>query len=68
MLYNFPLIFNEAPLAAKSGDNSINMAQADLTLALYAFSAPPADPIVSPRYQNLLTHSHFPTLFISTSF
>jgi hypothetical protein len=49
MLYNFPLIFNEAPLAVKSGDNSLNLAQADLTIALDASSAPPDYPIVSPR-------------------
>jgi hypothetical protein len=50
MLYNFPywISFLES-IAVKSGDNSLSLAQADLTLALDASSASPADPIVSPR-------------------
>ena len=39
----------DAPLAVKIGDNSLNFAQAHLTLALAASSTPPPAPSVSPK-------------------
>ena len=57
-LYIFPFMRYDAPQAVRIGDNSLNFAQAHLTLALAASSTPPA-PSVSPKYQNLGTHSNF---------
>src|SRR5271163_318253 len=48
-LYNLPFTLREAPLDVRIGDNSLNLAHAHLTLALDASSAPPPDPIISPK-------------------
>ena len=48
-LYIFPFMRYDAPLAVRIGDNSLNFAQAHLTLALAASSIPPPAPSVSPK-------------------
>ena len=49
VLYIFPFIQYDAPQAVRIGDNSLNLAQAHLALALAAFSTPPPAPSVSPK-------------------
>ena len=49
----------DAPRAVRIEDNSLNLAQAHLTLALAASSTPPSAPSLSPKKQNLGTHSNF---------
>ena len=48
-LYIFLFMWYDAPLAVRIGDNSLNLAQANLTLALAASSTPPPAPSVSPK-------------------
>ena len=48
-LYIFPFIRYDAPRAVRIGDNSLNLAQAHLTLALATSSTPPPAPSVSPK-------------------
>ena len=48
-LYIFPFMRYDAPRAVRIGDNSLNLAQAQLTLALAASSAPHPAPSVSPK-------------------
>ena len=48
-LYIFPFVRYDAPRAVRIGDNSLNLAQAHLALALAASSAPPPAPSVSPK-------------------
>ena len=48
-LYIFPFMRYDAPRAVRIGDNFLNLAQAHLTLALAASSAPPPAPSVSPK-------------------
>ena len=51
----------------RMGDSSLNLVQAHLTQALAASSTLPPAPSVSPKYQNLGTHSNFTFGSISTS-
>ena len=44
-----PFMQYDAPRAVRIGDNSLNLAQAHLTLALAASSTPPPIPSVSPK-------------------
>ena len=48
-LYIFPFMRYDVPRAVRIGDNSLNLAQAHLTLALAASSTPPPAPSVSPK-------------------
>ena len=48
-LYIFPFMQYDAPRAVRIGDNSLNFAQAHLTLVLAASSTPPPAPSVSPK-------------------
>ena len=48
-LYIFPFMWYDAPRAVRIGDNSLNSAQAHLTLTLAASSTPPPAPSVSPK-------------------
>ena len=48
-LYIFPFMRYDAPRAVRIGDNSLNLAQAHLTLALSTSSAPLSAPSVSPK-------------------
>ena len=57
-LYIFPFMWYDVPRAVRIGDNSLNLAQAHLTLALAASSTHPPVLNVSPKYQNLGTHSN----------
>ena len=63
-----PFMWYDASLAVKIGNNSLNLAQAHLTLALAASPTPPAAPSVSPKKQNLGTCSNFTLGSITTSF
>ena len=42
-MYIFPFMWYDAPRAVRIGDNSLNLAQAHLTLALASSSTPPPD-------------------------
>ena len=48
-LYIFPFMRYDAPRDVRIGDNSLNLAEAHLTLALAASSTPPTAPSVLPK-------------------
>ena len=63
IMYIFPFIQYDAPQAVRIGDNSLNLAQAHLALALAAFSTPSPAPSVSHQVcrPNSRTWKHIPT-------